>query len=98
MPKETKKNTVDIDEVDYYVSIGTNYEQKELLDLITRSLDLLEDDYREAFVLREYSGLSYEEIAEVTGISLGNAKSRVFRAKQKIKSILNPYLKDISMK
>jgi RNA polymerase sigma-70 factor, ECF subfamily len=96
--KRDKKNTIDIDEVDYYVSIGTNYEQKELLDLITRSLDLLEDDYREAFVLREYSGLSYEEIAEVTGISLGNAKSRVFRAKQKIKSILNPYLKDISMK
>jgi len=96
--KRDKKNTVAIEEAEFYVNSSISYEQKELLDLITRSLDLLEDDYREAFVLREYSGLTYEEIAEVTGTSVGNAKSRVFRAKQKIKSILSPYLKEISLK
>ena len=74
-----------------------NYEQKELLDLITHSLELVDDDFREAFVLREYSGLSYKEIAEVTNITLANAKSRVFRAKQQIKTILKPYLKDLSV-
>ncbi len=70
------------------------YEQKELLDLINRTLDLLDDEYREAFVLREYNGLEYSEIAELTGITIVNAKSRVFRAKKKIKSILQPYLKE----
>lgn len=96
--KRDKKNTVAIEEAEFFVNSSISYEQKELLDLITRSLDLLDDDYREAFVLREYSGLTYEEIAEVMGTSVGNAKSRVFRAKQKIKSILSPYLKEISLK
>jgi RNA polymerase sigma-70 factor (ECF subfamily) len=64
--------------------------------MITRSLDLLDDEYREAFILREYSGLSYKELAEVTGISVANAKSRVFRAKERIKHILKPVLKDLS--
>jgi RNA polymerase sigma-70 factor (ECF subfamily) len=71
------------------------YENTELLQLITMSLDLIGFDYKEAFVLREWDGLSYNEIAELTGTSVENAKSRVFRAKQKIKDILAPYLKDL---
>lgn len=94
--KRDKRTTVPIDEYDFVEFDTQNYEKKELIDLIDRSLELLEDEYREAFVLREYSGLPYEEIANVVGISLANAKSRVFRAKQKIKTILQPYLKDLS--
>ena len=95
--KRDKKNTVPIDEIDFLFRDYQNYEQKELLDLINRSLDLVDDEYREAFVLREYSGMDYNQIAEVTSTTLSNAKSRVFRAKQKIKAILKPYLKDISI-
>ena len=93
--KRDKRPTVPIEDLDFIFQDSQNYEQKELLDLITRSLDLVEDDYKEAFILREYSGLSYDEIAEACNISLSNAKSRVFRAKQKLKSILQPYLKDL---
>ncbi len=93
--KRDRRPTVPIDDLDFLLHENQNYEQKEMLDLITRSLELIDDDFREAFVLREYSGLSYEEIAETCNISLSNAKSRVFRAKQKLKSILQPYLKEL---
>lgn len=72
-----------------------NEDKKELLDLISMALELLEFKYQDAFILKEYNGLSYEELAEVTGITLNNAKSRVFRARNKIKEILKPYLKDL---
>lgn len=94
--KRNKKQTVQIDEFEYLAYDTQNYDNKELLDLIERSMDLLEDDYREAFVLREYTGLNYDEISEIMNITTINARSKVFRAKKKIKEILKPYLNDIS--
>ncbi len=72
------------------------YEHKELLHLIHASLELLPDDYREAFVLREYNGLTYNEISEVIGESLDVVKVRIFRAKKKLRDILAPYLSDLN--
>ena len=74
------------------------YEHKELLQLIQTSLELLPDDYREAFVLREYNGLSYAEIADVIGQSVDLVKVRIFRAKKKLREILAPYLDDLKYK
>lgn len=84
---------------DFHLSVrDVPYEQKELLQLIQTALDLLPDEYREAFVLREYNGLSYNEIAEVVGVSLETVKVRIFRAKQKLRDILAPYLEDLHKK
>lgn len=52
----------------------------------------LPQDQRTAFVLREYQALSYEEIAEITEASIGTVKSRLFRAKESLRTILSPYL------
>lgn len=93
--KRDRKIGLPIEEVDVII-YQDSYEKKELLDLITRSLELLDDDLREAFVLKEYSGMQYDEIAELLNISASNAKTRVFRAKQRIKTILSPYLKDLA--
>lgn len=93
--KRDKKSTVSIDEVDYLV-YQDNPDNTELLDLINRSLEVLDEQHREAFVMKEYGGLPYNEIAEILNITVVNAKSRVFRAKQKIKNILEPYMKDLS--
>jgi RNA polymerase sigma-70 factor (ECF subfamily) len=93
--KRDKKDALVLSDIDFYTDTSQNYEQKELLDLIARSLELLSFEYREIFILREYDGLSYEEIAEVTGTTVTNAKTRAFRAKQKVKEILQPYLKDL---
>lgn len=69
-------------------------EKDEMLNLIKRALKLLPDDYREIFILREYEGMSYTEIADITGETLANVKVRIFRAKQKIREILEPYMKE----
>jgi RNA polymerase sigma-70 factor (ECF subfamily) len=71
------------------------YENRELLSLIRTSLELINPDYREAFVLREYNGFSYKEIAEILDVSVPTAKIRVFRAKEKIRTVLEPYLKEL---
>ncbi len=94
--KRNRKEFLPIENYQINVQANQNYERKELLELINLALNLIEFDYREAFILREYNDLSYPEIAEICNISEINAKTRVFRAKQKIKNILSPYLKEIT--
>ncbi len=92
--KRDKRSTVSIDNIQFPSETQSSFENKELLDLIKYAMELLDFEYREAFVLREYDGLPYSGIAEITGTTITNAKSRVFRAKQKIKDILQPYLQE----
>jgi RNA polymerase sigma-70 factor (ECF subfamily) len=73
-----------------------SHDKKELLSLITQAMETLPLDYKEAFILREYEGLSYQEIADMTESSLSTVKIRIYRAKQKIRDILAPYIADIS--
>lgn len=81
---------------DYMVADeGISTENRELIDLLKMAMDMLPDEYREVFVLREYDGFSYQEIADIVGESLANVKIRIFRAKQKIKEILEPYIEDV---
>lgn len=69
-------------------------EAKELERLVATALDLLPEEYREAFVLQTYNGLSYKEIAEVIDHPVSTVRNRVVRAKKKIREILSPYLVD----
>lgn len=94
---QSKRQYVEFE--DFHVTVrDVPYEQKELLGLIQTALELLPEDYREAFVLREYNGLSYEEIASVIGQSIDLVKVRIFRAKKRLREILAPYLADIHNK
>lgn len=95
--KRDKKTTVSIDDVKLY-SYGksSDYEEAELMELVTMSMELLELEYKEPLILRVYNGMSYNEIAEICNTTESNARSRVHRAKQKIKTILTPYLKDLA--
>lgn len=70
----------------------SNYENSELFEMILSALNILDEKYKEAFILREFDGLQYSEIAELLNTSLTNAKSRVARAKLKLIDILTPYL------
>lgn len=60
------------------------------------SLEFLGDIYRRSFILREFEGLKYKEIAKKEDISVANAKLRVTRARKKIIKVLKPYIKDIN--
>ncbi|MGK7921719.1 MAG: sigma-70 family RNA polymerase sigma factor [Trichodesmium sp.] len=52
----------------------------------------LPEVFRVTIVLREIEGLSYEEISEITGVSLGTVKSRIARARQRLQLQLQKYL------
>jgi RNA polymerase sigma-70 factor, ECF subfamily len=55
---------------------------------IDSALKKLPDQARTVFVLREVEGLSYEEIAYATGIKLGTVRSRLFHARQQLRTLL----------
>ncbi len=52
----------------------------------------LPEIFRTTIVLREIQGFSYEEIAEMTGTSLGTVKSRIARARHRLQKDLGSYL------
>lgn len=60
--------------------------------LIERTMRNVPDRFRELLVLREIDGLSYKEIAEVTGIPMGTVMSRLSRARQALRGALNTHL------
>jgi RNA polymerase sigma-70 factor (ECF subfamily) len=49
--------------------------------IVRRAIAALEPNFRECLILRDVEELSYEEIAEITGLNLGTVKSRIFRAR-----------------
>ncbi len=53
---------------------------------INRALADLPDDLRSAVTLREFDGLSYEQIAEIMECPVGTVRSRIFRARESIES------------
>jgi RNA polymerase sigma-70 factor (ECF subfamily) len=67
-------------------------ENQELGRRIGEALATLGEDQRMVFILREYENLDYAEIAAITGVNEGTVKSRLFRAKDKLREQLLPYL------
>lgn len=63
-------------------------ERKELRRAVHEAMDKLTYEFREALILRDISGLSYEEIAEAVDVEIGTVKSRIFRARTKLAEIL----------
>lgn len=50
--------------------------------VIQQALTEMKIEYREVLILREYEGMTYAEIAEVTGASPDSVKSRLFKARR----------------
>jgi len=67
-------------------------QSRETQEKVRAAIDLLADDQREVIVLRELQGLSYEEIADITGQALGTVKSRIHRARLELARLLKPLL------
>jgi len=63
-------------------------EKEEKLENLKKMVNLLPDAQREAFLLREESGLKLDEIADITGVNVETAKSRLRYAVSKLKSAL----------
>jgi RNA polymerase sigma-70 factor (ECF subfamily) len=65
---------------------------KEIAATVNAAIDALSEDLRQAIVLREIEGLSYEEIADVMNCPIGTVRSRIFRAREAIATRLRPLL------
>ena len=57
---------------------------EELKAVVERAISGLPDDLRTAVTLREFDGLSYEDIAEIMDCPVGTVRSRIFRARESI--------------
>ncbi|HWK53482.1 MAG TPA: sigma-70 family RNA polymerase sigma factor, partial [Hyphomicrobiales bacterium] len=66
----------------------------ELKEVIDRAIAELPEDLRTAFTLREFNGLSYEEITEIMGCPVGTVRSRIFRAREAIDAKIRPLLQN----
>jgi RNA polymerase sigma-70 factor (ECF subfamily) len=64
----------------------------EIRHTVQDAMRALPEDLREAIMLRELDGLSYEEIAEVMECPVGTVRSRIFRAREAIDNKLRPLL------
>ncbi len=63
-------------------------EKKELREAVHRGINLLTPEHRQVLLLREISGLNYLEIAETLGLEEGTVKSRIARARLRLREIL----------
>lgn len=59
---------------------------------VYRAIEELPEDLRTAITLREFEGMSYEEIAQTMGCPIGTVRSRIFRAREAIDKKLRPLL------
>lgn len=78
---------------DYHFFLEENQlETKELTQAIEYAIELLADDYKEAFILQVYEGFTYNEIADLLDVPITTVRNRVVRAKSKLREILAPML------
>ncbi len=71
---------------------------KEIALVVNAAMESLPPDLREAVVLREIEGLSYEEIAIAMNCPIGTVRSRIFRAREAVSARIRPLLENQSGK
>ena len=70
----------------------------ELRDLIFEALSTLGEETRTALSLREFDGLSYEQIAGIVNCPVGTVRSRIFRGREIIEEEIDKYMDRNSIK
>jgi RNA polymerase sigma-70 factor, ECF subfamily len=78
---------------DWGPSPEQRYAQAEMQEILNHVIDQLAPDFRVVFLLRDVEGLSTEETAEAVGISVPAVKSRLLRARLKLRQKLNRYFR-----
>ena len=68
--------------------INEHVQQLALRDIVSQALSEVKVEHKQILLLRDLEGYSYEEIAEILGISKGTVKSRLSRARLAMKQIL----------
>jgi RNA polymerase sigma-70 factor, ECF subfamily len=85
---DTNSKTPPYEIEDHAPSPFSRLEAKESELLLQRAIDSLSHDAKTVILLRDIEGLSYEEIAHITGYNLGTVKSKLARARQQLRQML----------
>ena len=86
-PQSSGMDPTDLSEI-ATSSPQSDFEHEELKDSLDRALASLNDELKQTLLLVVNSGLSYEQVAEITNVPVGTVRSRVFRARQGIDKFL----------
>ncbi len=91
-PRRIDDGEVDWDIISDYPSPDDTLATCEFYEKLRWAIAALPEAFRTTIILREIEGLAYEEIAQMTGVSLGTVKSRIARARAKLQSVLENYI------
>lgn len=91
-PRRVDDGEIEWDIVSDYPSPDDNLATREFYDRLKVAIADLPEAFRTTIVLREIEGMAYEEISQMTGVSLGTVKSRIARARTKLQSVLQQYI------
>jgi len=90
---DTGEDMVPRDVEDWGPSPADRYVQTELSEILTKVIGELDPPFRIVFQLRDIEELSTEETAEALGLSVPAVKSRLLRARLKLRQTLNQYFR-----
>jgi len=76
---------------DEKINIIADLDKKEKLETVEKILQKLPVKQREIFIMRNYDELSYEEVSQMTGKSIGALKANYFHALNKVKELMKDY-------
>jgi len=92
--KKVRSIFVPLGDSDREYPAGPFSENIDLPQLVRNAIDKLPEKLKVPLILRDIEGLSYKEIAEQLGTEVGVIKSRIFRARESMRIILEPYQKE----
>jgi len=65
---------------------------REIAASVNQTIESLPEELRQAIVMREIDGMSYEDIALAMSCPIGTVRSRIFRAREAIATKLRPIM------
>jgi RNA polymerase sigma-70 factor (ECF subfamily) len=95
--KNKNKNEENIEQYENKIdtcNIVEEYERQELIKFIEIELNKMDISQNEIYYLKEYSDLSYKEIAGILDITEDLVRSRIFKVRQKLKDAIKKLYKD----
>ncbi|MEP4535234.1 MAG: RNA polymerase sigma factor [Cyclobacteriaceae bacterium] len=92
--KRSRRNdTQELDDVAFRVGhVDETFEEKDFSNFVHQIVMQMPESYRVVLTLFYLEGFSYPEIVEITGMPEGTVKNYLFRARQKLKDLAEPYV------
>jgi len=82
------RSLVAIEDAPQFEVVDAPIEQSEAIDILLSEVDRLSPDLKEALLLRDIAGLSYNEISDTLDVTLATVKWRIFKAREEVQQAL----------